>query len=139
MNIIIEILVYSIYIYVLLSFFILIKPTKLIITIFGSIIFFSTWLLYIGCKANTINDSFNRLAISLAYTLGCIIFYYILHYNWYIFKKYSIIKILLLLSPIFYFFAIKSSELLFLCKPYHCLDFITNNYFNEIFKYKLFI
>lgn len=119
----IEISVYTAYMYLFVLSAILFKPSIITLLPFFIYCIYTTWNLYIGCKGKIINNIINKAVLTVLYSFFCLTFIYLIHTTWKKYKNSIIYRLILLGFPIYYYSAVKIAEKLFDCKDYHTIFF----------------
>ena len=132
MNILYEYIFYIFYIYLIIYLSIKIKPQLFVILIFFAYCFYTTWILYIDCNSNFIQDFNKKTLFTTSYSLFCCISYVFIHYSYPLYKKYKLYLSAIACSPLLYLIAVKYAEYLFLCKPFHTINYIINKTLSSI-------
>ena len=119
----IEIIVYTVYMYGFVLFSILFKHSIIMLLTFLIYCIYTTWNLYIGCKGDIINNIINKIILIVLYSSFCLTSFYLIHNTWKKYKNNTIYRLILLGFPIYYYMAVKIAEKLFDCADYHTILF----------------
>jgi len=129
MDIWIEVLLYFIYIFQIIIIAIFIKPTRLILLLFGIYAFITTSMIYSYGKCKKYN-SIKYFIITL-YSLSCMFAYFMIHHIYHFYPRY---RFVLLLLPVAYIVTIKTFEHVFWCKNNSVIHFGIQLFLNSIKK-----
>ena len=130
-----EIIIYTVLIYLLLYFYILITPTLQFIIFLFILAAAYIWIVLIGCDSDALKKIVNKLLISVVFGVISVILYYIIHNNW----NKTLCKMLIIMFPVLFFVFIRQFEKHFICKKNYILYSpirIIRNIIDMISKYK---
>jgi|DEB0MinimDraft_6_1074348.scaffolds.fasta_scaffold79055_2 hypothetical protein len=114
-NSISEFIAYTTYIYSIILFSIYIKPTLVILLIIVIYCALSTWILIKECDNKLLYNNRLLYGFIFMYSILCTLFYYLIHITWNSYKHNTYYILSLIVAPIFYYYFIKYSEVLFGC------------------------
>lgn len=112
---ILEVVSYTLFIYILSFLFIFIKPNVLFISLYFGICFIVSWIVLVGCKSSILNNLIAKFIIIFIYSILCVIVYLIIHNNW----NNILCKIFILVLPILFIILIKTIEQILNCDKHH--------------------
>lgn len=114
-NSISEFIAYTTYIYSIILFSIYIKPTLVILLIIVIYCALSTWILIKECDNKLLYNNRLLYGFIFMYSILYTLFYYLIHITWNSYKHNTYYILSLIVAPIFYYYFIKYSEVLFGC------------------------
>ena len=118
MDVFIELLFYTIYVYLLVIFAIVVKPNTLILSLFGMYTILSTLFIWRYDKCREVSNIFKYIVIIL-YSFFCVAAIYMIHV---IFHSYHSYRFVLLGLPIAYFINVRVGKALLGCEDCYVED-----------------
>ena len=112
-----EFIVYLFYIYSLIILSILVKPSIILYSLFIPFITICSFFALKSCHYYKNLSTARILSVSTLYSISASAILIFINQTWNFLKKFTVFKLGLLVSPLLYYWTVKSYECLFNCPP----------------------
>ena len=113
----IELITYMLFVYLIVTLFIIIVPNIKFIVIFYIIWFVMSWLAVMDCRNRMFNNVLIKLNTIMIYSLLVILIYIVIHNYW----NYRMCKIFIILLPLKFYGLVRLVDNILECDNYHIL------------------